>query len=119
MPLGAQPIGQPSCSEERMAGLFGLIGWRQHKHLYRKARRLVRKIDRIAARKGNGYQERMKQPYRELLEVADLLLTRAETLRETVRKYGTGGGAEALALDKELETFVQRTRQGRRPARRP
>ena len=94
-----------------LAGLFGLIGWRQHKHLYRKARRLVRKIDRIAARKGNGYQERMKQPYRELLEVADLLLTRAETLRETVRKYGTGGGAEALALDKELETFVQRTRQ--------
>lgn len=94
-----------------LAGLFGLIGWRQHKHLYRKARRLVRKIDRIAARKGNGYQERMKQPYRELLEVADMLLTRAETLRETVRKYGTGGGAEALALDKELETFVQRTRQ--------
>ena len=94
-----------------LARLFGLIGWRQHKHLYRKARRLVRKIDRIAARKGNGYQERMKQPYRELLEVADLLLTRAETLRETVRKYGTGGGAEALALDKELETFVQRTRQ--------
>ena len=76
-----------------LAGLFGLIGWRQHKHLYRKARKLVRTIDRIAARKRNGYQERMKQPYRELLEVADMLLTRAETLRETVRKYGIGGGA--------------------------
>ena len=24
-----------------LAGLFGLIGWRQHKHLYRKARKLV------------------------------------------------------------------------------
>ena len=72
-----------------LAGLFGLIGWRQHKHLYRKARKLVRKIERIAARKGNGYQERMKQPYRELLEVAEMLLTRADTLRETVRKYGT------------------------------
>ena len=93
-----------------LAGMFGLIGWRQHKHLYRKARKLVRRIDRIAARKGSGYQERLKQPYRELLEVADLLLTRAETLRETVRKYGTGGGAEALALDKDLETFLQRTR---------
>ncbi len=93
-----------------LAGLFGLSGWRQHKHLYRKARKLVRKIDRIAARKGNGYQERLKQPYRELLEVAEMVLTRAETLRETVRKYGTGGGAEALALDKELETFLQRTR---------
>src|SRR3990170_260780 len=59
-----------------LAGLFGLIGWRQHKHLYRKVRKLVRTIERIAARKGNGYQERMKQPYRELLEVADMVLTR-------------------------------------------
>ena len=94
-----------------LAGLFGLIGWRQHKHLYRKARKLVRTIERIAARKGNGYQERMKQPYRELLAVAEMLLTRAETLRETVRKYGTFSSAETVALDKELETFVQRTRQ--------
>ena len=101
-----------------LAGLFGLVGWRQHKHLYRKARKLVRTIDRIAARKGSGYQERMKQPYRELLAVADMLLTRAETLRETVRKYGTGGGAEALALDKGLETFLQRTRHVCNLARR-
>jgi IS5 family transposase len=101
-----------------LAGLFGLIGWRQHKHLYRKARKLVRTIDRLAARKGNGYQERMKQPYRELLEVAEMLLTRADTLRETVRKYGTFSSPETLALDKELETFVQRTRQACELARR-
>jgi len=94
-----------------LAGLFGLNGWRQHKHLYRKARRLVRKIERIAARKGDGYQERMKKPYRELLDVAEMLLTRADTLRETVQKYGTFSSAETLALDKELETFVKRTRQ--------
>jgi hypothetical protein len=102
----------------RLAGLFGLIGWRQHKHLYRKAKRLVRTIERIAARQGNGYQERLKQPYRELLEVAEMLLTRADTLRETVRKYGTFSSAETLALDKELETFVQRTRQVCQLARR-
>jgi hypothetical protein len=101
-----------------LAALYGLIGWRQHKHLYRKARRLVRKIDRIAARKGNGYQERMKEPYRELLEVAAKVLTRADTLRETVRKYGTTSSAESLALDKDLETFVQRTRQVCELARR-
>jgi IS5 family transposase len=102
----------------KLAGIFGLIGWRQHKHLYRKARKLARQIDRIAARKGNDYQERLKQPYRELLELADTLLTRAETRRETVRKYGTGGGAEALALDKDLETFLQRTRHVCNLARR-
>ena len=94
----------------KLAGIFGLCGWRQHKHLYRKARKLARQIERIAARKGNDYQERLKQPYRELLEVADMLLTRAETHRETVRKYGIGDGAESLALDKDLETYLQRTR---------
>jgi hypothetical protein len=52
----------------------------------------------------------MKLPYRELLKVAEMLLTRAEMLRETVRKYGRGGGVDALALDKDLETFLQRTR---------
>jgi hypothetical protein len=101
-----------------LAGLFGLRGWRQYKHLYRKVRKVARTIDRIAARKGNGYQEKMKQPYRELLDVAEVLLTRAETLRETVRKYGRNGGAEALALDKDLETFLQRTRHVCNLARR-
>ena len=101
-----------------LSRLFGLTGWRQHKHLYRKARKLARRIARIAARKGKGYQEQMKQPYRELLEVADMLLTRAETFRETVRKYGTGGGAEALALNHDLETYLQRTRHVCNLARR-
>jgi hypothetical protein len=102
----------------KFAELFGLCGWRQHKHLYRKARKVARQIDRIAARKGSGYQERLKQPYRELLELADLLLTRAETHRETVRKYAVGGGVEALAMDKELETYLQRTRHVCKLARR-
>ena len=101
-----------------LAGLFGLIGWRQHKHLYRKVRKLARTIERIAARKGGGYQERMKQPYRELLELADQVLTRAETLRETLRKYGTFNSAETLALDKDLETYLQRTRHVCNLARR-
>lgn len=94
-----------------LAALFGLSGWRQRKHLHRKARKLVRKIDRIAARKGNGYQQRLKQPYQELLELAEGVLGRADTLRETVQKYGTFSSAESLAWDRELETFSQRTRQ--------
>jgi transposase, IS5 family len=100
-----------------LAALFGLAGWRQHQHLYRKARRLVRAIERLAARKGSGC-ETLKQPYRELLELAETVLTRSETLRETVRKYGRNGNAETLVLDKDLETFIQRTRQVCRLARR-
>ena len=93
-----------------LAGLFCQDGWRQHKQLFRKVKRLVRKIERIAARKGNGYQERLKPLYRDLLALAGTILTRADTLRKEVQKNGTGG-PETLALIKELETFLQRTRQ--------
>jgi len=100
-----------------LAGLFALDGWRQHKDLYRKAKKLVRKIERIAARKGNDYQQRLKAPYQELLALADTICARADALRKAVRKNGTGD-LEALALDKELETFLKRTRQVCGTARR-
>ncbi len=102
----------------RLAGLYGLIGWRQHKHLLRRAKRLVREIERIAARQGDGSLQRMKKPYRELLELAELVLARAQTHRETVQKCGVGIDAQTLAFDKELETFVQRTRHVCNLARR-
>ena len=35
-----------------LAAFFGLIGWRQHQHLYRTARRLVRAIERLAGARG-------------------------------------------------------------------
>jgi hypothetical protein len=73
-------------------------------------KRLVRKIERIAARKGDGYQERLKPLYRDLLDLAGTILARADTLRKEVQKNGTGG-PETLALIKDLETFLQRTRQ--------
>lgn len=92
-----------------LAGLAGAGGWRQHKHLYRKAKKLSREIERIAARKGNGYQQRLKRPYRELLALAEIVCRRADMLRETLEKRGIAG-AEALTLDRELDTFLQRTR---------
>jgi len=50
-----------------IATLAGIRGWRQHKHLYGKVKSLARQIDRVAARKGNGYQQRLQRLYRELL----------------------------------------------------
>jgi IS5 family transposase len=100
-----------------LAERFGPDGWRQHKHLYRKAKRLSRSIERIAARKGNDYQTRLKKPYRELLELAETVFARADTLRETVRKNGTAD-AEALALDQQLQTFLKLSRQVCGTARR-
>ena len=105
------------CLAAALAGLFGLDGWRQHQHLQRKTKKLVRKIERIAARKGNDYQERLKPPYQELLTLADMICARADALRQKVRKKGTGL-LEALALDQDLEGFLQRTRQVCGTARR-
>jgi len=100
-----------------LAQRLGLDGWRQHKHLYRKTRRLRRKIERIGARKGNDYQGRLKTLYRQLLELAGMVCTRADGLRETLQERGSAD-AETLALDHELETFLQRTRHVCGTARR-
>ena len=75
-----------------------------------RRKKLSREIERIAARKGNAYQQRLKRPYRELLELAEIVCGRADALRETLKKRDIAG-PEALALDQELDTFLQRTRQ--------
>jgi transposase, IS5 family len=100
-----------------IADRFGLDGWRQHQHLYRKARKLSRQIERIAARKGNDTRTRLQAPYRELLQLANMVCTRADDLRQTLQKAG-GGDVETLALDRQLATFLQRTRHVCGAARR-
>jgi IS5 family transposase len=92
-----------------LASLLGFDGWRQWKHLYRKTRRLVRKIERVAARKPSGYQEQLKPLYRELLRLSGTVLNRAEELRNAAKHVGRLD-FEASALDQELAVFLERTR---------
>jgi len=89
-----------------LATLVGAGGWRQHKHLYNKTKALARQIDRIAVRKGSGYQQRLKRPYRELLGLADTIVSRAEKLQKQAQKRTD---TEILALGAELEIFLERT----------
>ncbi len=91
-----------------LAALMGVGGWRQHKHLYRKAKTLARQIDRIAARKAAGYQQRLQRPYRELLSLAETISRRAEKLRKKAQRH-TAADAQILALDAELQVFLERT----------
>jgi IS5 family transposase len=100
-----------------LASLLGLDGWRQSKHLFRKTRRLARRIERIAARKGAGYQERLKPLYRQLLSLTETVLRRAEELR-TAAKTAGGIDPQAQALDDELAVFIERTRHVCGTARR-
>jgi hypothetical protein len=92
-----------------LADLLGVGGWRQHQHLYRKARRLVRAIDRLAARKGTGYQARLQVLYGELLELAASVLARAEQLRAH-RSVQAAVDPEVLAEDVQLKEFLRLTR---------
>jgi hypothetical protein len=62
----------------------GVAGWRQHTHLLKKVKRLNRKINRISAKKGPRYKERIKPLYRELLQKAALVTERARALCEAL-----------------------------------
>ncbi len=100
-----------------LAAVVGMSGWRQHKHLYKKTKGLARRIDRIASRKGSGYQERLKGPYRELLGLVETITARVEKLRENVLNSALSN-VEALALDGQLKGFLERTLQVSHTARR-
>ena len=100
-----------------LASRLGFGGWRQRKHLYRKTKKLVRQIERIAARKATGYHHRLKPLYRELLGLADTVVDRAEALGIAAKNAGALP-LEAQALDDELGVFLQRTRHVLGTARR-
>ena len=63
-----------------LATAYELSGWRKHQHLWSSVKKLARKIDRIAAKKGPDYKTRLKEPYRELLQKTRLMITRARQL---------------------------------------
>lgn len=96
------------------AEAWNLPGWRQHEHLLGKVRKLARRIDRIAARKGPDYHTRLKKPYRQLLQVSGKILRKARLLCEEVEAMD-----RRLVLSvQQLRTFIERTEHVRGTARR-
>jgi IS5 family transposase len=67
-----------------LAELHGLSGWRQHEHIYKNVHKLVQKIGRASRAKGKGGPERLKKLYRELLDLTQDWLGRAEQLLATM-----------------------------------
>lgn len=92
-----------------LAAAIGAGGWRQHEHLHKKAKRMSRQIDRIATRRGNNYQKRLKGAYRELLMLADTILDRAEKLQKRLKRRVWG--FEWIALDADVTDFIEKTRR--------
>lgn len=96
-----------------LCAALGLRGWRQHSHLLTKVKRLARDIDRIAAKQGPNYQQRLKLRYRKLLKVSGKIVKRARALLAEA----TSRGCDAALLH-ELQALVKLTDQVRDTARR-
>lgn len=96
-----------------LCAALDLRGWRQHSQLLTKVKRLARDIDRIAAKQGPNYQQRLKLRYRKLLKVSGKIVKRARALLAAA----TSRGCDAALLH-ELQDLVKFTDQVRDTARR-
>lgn len=66
-----------------LAQEHGLAGWRQHKHLLKNIKAIVREIGRASRAKGRG-ADRLKPGYQKLLALAEELLERARQLLQAL-----------------------------------
>ena len=66
----------------QVARNYGLVGWRQHRHLHREVRQAAREADQVP--KGRNYAARLKPPYRRLLELTEKLIRRTQVLIDVV-----------------------------------
>ena len=90
-----------------LADKHGVDGWRQHAHLSQKVKKLNRKINRIATKKGPNYKSRMKPFYRELLQKTALLTQRARALCQLVGQPAPG--VSDMFGPNTLQAFIVRT----------
>jgi transposase, IS5 family len=95
--------------------VLNMGGWRQADHLLKQIKKLARNIDRIASRKGPGYQERLQREYALLLERSGTITQRAQRLLLAAEARKRPALTEQAA---QLRGFLERTEQVRDTARR-
>ena len=87
---------------------YDITGWRQHEHLLKKVKQTARQIARIASRKGRNYEERLKKPYRKLLQRAKQLLSRASEMCTALHnEYELD--TRTISRIAEIKVFIERT----------
>ncbi len=96
---------------------YDIEGWRQHGHLLKKVKQTARQIARISARQGGNTKERLKRQYRKLLRLANLVLSRAAEMCETLHnQYELE--TRTICCIAEIKVFIERTEQVCGTARR-
>lgn len=99
----------------RIATAMKLPGWRQALHLLRKVQKHSRNIERIAARKGPRYVERIEIEYRKLLKLSGKVTQRARQLLQVAKSRQAPAASGPL---EELRVYLERTEHVRGTARR-
>jgi IS5 family transposase len=97
-------------------------GWRQHKHLLKQVKKIVREIGRVARAKRQGV-DRLRPGYRKLLNLAQELGERARQLLLALAypvdaKVSEGLGTELVGQPRELLHYLQLTEKVCGTARR-
>ena len=96
-----------------LAALHGQPGWRQHRHVLKNVKKIVRDIDRAARAKRKG-AARLQPGYTRLLELAADLLERARQLLQAVVFGVEAPASEGLGVgvggrEQELLHYLQLT----------
>jgi hypothetical protein len=89
-----------------LAAVLAICGWRQHKHLLKKVRGLVRAVNTATRSRARNKTERIQAAYRPLFHVADELLQRA---RDLERSSARSADEDAIALRQQFQHFRQLT----------
>ena len=78
-----------------LASLLEITGWRQHKSLWKKAKKAGREIGRI--NKDGDYQVPLQKSYGKLLDIAEMVLSRTQELLDEALQNTPAGAAGLLA----------------------
>jgi hypothetical protein len=104
-----------------MAQEYAQPGWRQHEHLLKSLRDIVREISRASRAKGQG-ADRLQPGYKKLLALAGAILERARQLLQTltfrVEPPGSAGRVAALGGQQALVHYLSLTEKVCDTARR-
>jgi transposase, IS5 family len=107
-------LGKVLLLAARLANCHDLPGWRQHEHVLKKVKKIVRVINRASRAKRQG-ADRLQPGYRRLLALAEKLLTRARRLLSKLRfRVPEGDGIDWLGkgfegMPEELWHYLQLT----------
>lgn len=90
-----------------MAKLVPLPVWRQHAHQFAKARRMKRRIDKIARSQAKDKDQALQDCYRQLIDHSHMIMERALDSYEQVKTLNTLALPQVRRLNEELASELQ------------